>query len=374
MARLSEARYYMEGEMSVSTSVSNRLLPREIRAPTLTAIIEKTIGSLAVLRARLDAWSDYRQFIALLIRADAVLASDLHCSEADLLNLLAYEAGGAARNSISSIRPSLNYVKSLEWALTSALEQKTAFRIDNIKYIHRELTQLFAVRGAPGEFRQHHGPARQGDAETEFKPVEIEQTMADIQDFLEHPPAIPLILRLGLIYGQMEIVVPFSYGSRAVARILVQMMLAREGFPEIPMAWSFGGAYQLDAEISELRRTGDWENWLAYFLSRFAHSIHAMSSAVSAVEDLRCRWQNALSVRKDSSARSVIDILMVKPVLTVTDLQRLQSIKFQTANMALSRLLQQNIVSILPIGQAVKRNRIFLAAEVIHSVFTALQN
>ena len=112
--------------------------------------------------------------------------------------------------------------------------------------------------------------------------------MGELERFLhtEHPGVDPL-LRAGMAHLQFETVHPFLDGNGRVGRLLITLLLNHDGLLRHPLLYLSLYFKQNRMEYYDLldivRRTGDWEAWLRFFLEGVAQTAEA---AVATAESL----------------------------------------------------------------------------------------
>ena len=88
------------------------------------------------------------------------------------------------------------------------------------------------------------------------------------------------------------------------------------------------------------------------------------------IRSLQSSWHKRLTyIRRDSSARALIESLPASPVLTVSSAEELLGRSFQAANQNVGRLMEDDVLVQVTVG---RRNRAFEAPELIEA-FTTLK-
>ena len=169
-----------------------------------------------------------------------------------------------------------NYVAALEHGLARLRE---GFPLSNrlIREIHGVL--LSRGRGSgkdPGEFRRSQnwiGGSRPGDAVFVPPPHQlVPECMAALERFLHaEGDGLPVLVRAGLAHVQFETIHPFLDGNGRVGRLLITLLLCHAGVLREPLLYlslyfkqNRTAYYEL---LDRVRREGDWEAWLAFFLA-----------------------------------------------------------------------------------------------------------
>lgn len=101
--------------------------------------------------------------------------------------------------------------------------------------------------------------------------------MSDLERFFhERDSRLPVLLRAGLAHVQFETIHPFLDGNGRVGRLLITLMLCHDRVLHEPLLYlSLYFKRHRDeyyALLNEVRQTGDWESWLAFFLDGVAQT------------------------------------------------------------------------------------------------------
>ena len=120
---------------------------------------------------------------------------------------------------------------------------------------------------------------------------------------------LPVLLRAGLAHVQFETIHPFLDGNGRVGRLLITFLLCEKGILREPLLYLSLHLKQHRSQYYELldrvRRDGDWEAWLEFFLDGVRR---VADTAVSTSERLSNLFQNDARRRStsDTAAGRVI--------------------------------------------------------------------
>ena len=228
---------------------------------------------------RLDGVStllpDEALFLYAYVRKEAVLSSQIEGTQSSLSDLLLFELEEATGVPLDDVREVSNYVAALEHGLPRLREN---FPLSNrlIREIHGVL--LSSGRGrnkTPGEFRRSQnwiGGSRPGNASFVPPPhTTVPDCMTAFERFLHaKDDGLPVLLRAGLAHLQFETIHPFLDGNGRVGRLLITLLLCHAGLLRQPLLYLSLYFKQHRSDyydlLNHVRRTGDWEAWLAFFL------------------------------------------------------------------------------------------------------------
>jgi Fic family protein len=263
------------GGEEVRAFVPRALLP--IPPLDVGAFREKLERALLAL-GRLDSVSsllpDAQLFLYSYVRKEAVLSSQIEGTQSSLSDLLLFELEETPGVPMDDVLEVSSYVAALEHGLKRL---RSGFPFSNrlIREIHEVL--LSKGRGSgkmPGEFRTSQnwiGGSRPGNALYVPPPPErVEECMGELERFLnDEPTRTPPLEKAALAHVQFETIHPFLDGNGRVGRLLITLLLWKEGVLAEPLLYlslylkqNRSRYYEL---LQEVRMNGDWEAWLDFF-------------------------------------------------------------------------------------------------------------
>ena len=340
-------------------------------ALVLDGPLQQALEAATLALGRLDAVSmllpDDTIFLYSYVRKEAVLSSQIEGTRSTLSDLLRFEVEDAPGAPIEDVVEVSNYVMALDHGLRRLGE---GFPVSNrlIREIHAVLLSRGRGSGkAPGEFRRSQnwiGGTRPGNAD--FVPpshTAVPDCMAALERFCHADDGLPSLVRAGLAHVQFETIHPFLDGNGRVGRLLVALLLCDAGALRQPLLYLSLYLKQHRSRYYELlnrvRLTGDWEEWLAFFLEGVRVTAEgAVATSRRLVEtfaaDRAAIERNA--GRRAGSALRMLDALKVRPVLSLADACDRTGLSFPTAASAMQTLAGQGIARELT-GRP--RNRLF---------------
>ena len=172
---------------------------------TLLSQADRDLGRLDAI-ARLLPNPDL--FVAMYVRHEAVLSSQIEGTQSTLEDVLAFEnPDHSAAESPGDVEEVVNYVRAMNHGL-ARLADGFPLSLRLLREIHAELMQ--GVRGGdktPGEFRRSQnwiGPAGSTLAHAAFVPPpphELPTALGELENFLhQHRQQLPLLVRCGLAW------------------------------------------------------------------------------------------------------------------------------------------------------------------------------
>jgi Fic family protein len=278
--------------------------------------------------ARLDAISALLPnpdlFVAMYVRHEAVLSSQIEGTQSTLEDVLAFEAQGNSNETPKDVEEVVNYVRAMNHGLRRLADLPLSLRL--LKEIHGELMRN--VRGGektPGEFRKTQnwiGPPNSTLAGASFVPPpphEVMNSLGALEKFLhEGKTTVPLLIRCGLAHAQFETIHPFLDGNGRVGRLLITLMLCEEQALSRPLLYLsvFLKAHRLEYydHLTAIRSQGQWEPWLKFFLRGVSQTARAATQTATDIVNLREAHRTALL--KSPKALKLLDSLFQQPLVS----------------------------------------------------------
>jgi Fic family protein len=304
-------------------------------------------------------------FVSMYVRQEAVLSSQIEGTQASLTDLLQFQVEDGLERP-RDVRDVVNYVDAMNHGLARLVELPLSLRL--VREIHARL--LDGVRGSarePGEFRQSQnwiGAAGATVRKAVFVPPPghgVLGAMGDLERFW-YDRNLPPLIRAGLSHAQFETIHPFLDGNGRVGRLLITLMLCREGVLRRPLLYLSAFLKQHRAEyyerLQQVRDEGRWEEWLEFFLRGVSEVATAAAETAWAVVRMRQAHVELVSHnnRAPSNLLRLIDLLFRQPVVTVGYVEEHLGVLYATANGLVGRLVEHRILT-ESTGQ--RRNRRF---------------
>ena len=299
-------------------------------------------------------------FLYMYVRKEAVLSSQIEGTQSSLSDLLAYEEGDAAQDGQpgGDVRDVSHYVDAMMHGLERLETLPLSMRL--IREMHARLLQ--GGRGSrkdPGHFRRSQnwiGGTRPGNALFVPPPPgeELNSCLAALETFIhEGAPDLPLLVKAGLVHVQFETLHPFLDGNGRIGRLLVTLFLLAQGVIEEPLLYLSLYLKTHRAEyyrrLQEVREKGDWEAWLAFFLTGVAETARQAFEARTRIVELfegdereirgQIRQRNLRA-----SAETVYQAFRQHPFRTSGQLVAGTGLTPPTVNAALGDLVRLNVL------------------------------
>lgn len=334
-------------------------------SPALVGLLSRADQLLGRLDGGARRVPDPDLFVALYVRREAVLSSQIEGTQSTLEDVLAYELDGDSVRLPSDIVEVVNYVRAMNYGLARLATLPLSLRL--IREIHAEL--LDGVRGAdkqPGEFRSNQNWIGAGGAplmRATFvppPPAEMLQALSDLEVFL-HEGELPTLLLCGLAHAQFETIHPFLDGNGRVGRLLITFLLCQKDVLRLPLLYLSLYFKQNRSEyydrLMAVRERGDWEGWLTFFLNGVVETATEAVETAFAIDDLRERSRKLINERGGSRyGQRLLDLLLRRPMVNA----KLVGEELSAAKMTVTTLLSRFVdLGLLEEITGARRDRVY---------------
>ena len=326
--------------------------PIEISGELLTKLIDanKKIATLEGLSSRIP---NMELFISMYVRKEALLSSQIEgtqCTLEDILNPLIED------NTNRDVSDVVNYIRANEFALERLKTLPLCNRL--IKETHAVL--LESVRGQeknPGEFRYSQnwiggrGSTLKNARYIPPNPEDMLTAMSDLEKYINSDDPLDPLIQAALIHYQFETTHPFLDGNGRVGRLLIMLFLMEKGILSTPALYI---SYYLKMNrieyydrMTQVRRTGDYEQWISFFLQAFADSaedaIHTID-LLTALHDKSTKLFDTLTKRQRTSVLKVFSYLESNPIIDIQKTAATLDMSYNTVAKVVSILVDYGIL------------------------------
>ena len=236
-----------------------------------------------------------------------------------------------------------------------------------LKNAHKTL--LFTGRGAknrPGEYKQEQNYIGERKARRiDYIPVAPEHLSNGLSTLFQFANAsrdddqlLPL-LRVAMVHAEFEALHPFEDGNGRLGRMLIPLLLWRQGLLSAPHFFVSDYFEQhKDEYIARLRNvsdTGDWTEWCRFFCEAICSQAEANIDTIGQIkthyEHMRERFRDVLKSRWSTDA---LDYIFANPIFRNNRFKRHAGIPGQTANAFTNKLVDAGLLDVLipPAGRA----------------------
>jgi Fic family protein len=304
-------------------------------------------------------------FVAMYVRREAVLSSQIEGTQSTLEDLLAAELEPGAPGLPDDVEEVVNYVSAMNYGLERLSSLPLSKRL--IREIHAEL--LRSGRGArrmPGKFRRTQnwiGPEGAPIERATFVPPavsDMQRALDDFERFLHDESELPVLIHVGLAHAQFETIHPFVDGNGRVGRLLITFLLVHRSVLHRPLLYLSHYLKQHRAEyydrLMAVRQSGDWEGWLRFFLYGAAATATEATDTARAIIALREQLRQLVQDKPGLNGVRLLDLLFNRPLVNVNLVKDRLEISFATANNLVAQFEQAGVLTEITGG---RRRRVF---------------
>jgi len=335
--------------------------------PETIEILSKADTVIGRLSGIADTLPNPDLFVAMYVRKEAVLSSQIEGTEASLEDVLEYESGNRPRALPNDVTEVVNYVKAMNYGLRRLSELPLSLRL--IREIHAELMK--GVRGGdktPGQFRKSQnwiGPGGCTLKNARFIPPPPHETikaLGELEKYMYFKLTNPMLIECGLIHFQFETIHPFLDGNGRIGRLLIAFFLCYKGILKKPLLYLSHYFKQNRPEYYEklmaARDEGDLESWVKFFLKGVVYVGNEACETSHKILNLQFENKNRINetYRNTRKIIALHDKLFDKPIVSVRDITKMIDVTFPTASDICQKLAALGILK--KITQK-ERNRLF---------------
>ena len=266
-------------------------------------------------------------------------------------------------------------------AMVRAIEQGAVndpFTVRGIVAIHRTLfegTEFEEHAGAVRQSQNWLGGADWGPHNAEYVPPPEDAVIPLLEDLCRfmNRGDLPPVYQAAIAHAQFETIHPFPDGNGRVGRCLIHAILRRTGMterfaPPVSVVLAANSRAYVHG-LERFRQSDEGLNeWAGSFSSCLNVAAVRAASFADEIASIRSRWiDRAGNPRARSTARRLIDMLPMSPLIDVATVASQLAVSRQAANTAVNQLEEAGVLSATNAG---KWGRTFEARD----VFSALDN
>ncbi len=307
-------------------------------------------------------------FISMYVRKEALISSQIEGTQCTLDDVLDPELD---TNSNLEVADVINYVHATNYALERLKTLPLCCRL--LREIHKEL--MNGVRGQeknPGEFRTSQnwiGPANCSIKDARYIPPnkdDMADAMSDLEKFMNENEDYDPLIQIALIHYQFETIHPFLDGNGRVGRLMILLYLMEKELLSCPVIYISYFLKKNQVEyydrISEVRRSGNYEQWVIFFLEAVSA---AAKDSLAAIEQLSALHDKNISLlpktnRKVDNVRNLFDYIEKHPIIDIKHTCEALNVSFNTTSSTIKKLQE---LGILTETTNSARNKVFAYAE-----------
>lgn len=319
---------------------------------------------LQKLEAAANMIPNVELFVSMYVRKEALISSQIEGTQCTLDDVLDPEC---AENVNLEVADVINYVKAAQFAIERLYSLPICSRL--LRETHAILME--GVRGQeknPGEFRRSQnwiGPQGCGLKDARFIPPNVDdmnRSMSDLEKYINEDERYDPLIRAALIHYQFETIHPFLDGNGRIGRLLILLYLMEKKLLTKPVIYVsfFLKKSQIEYydRISEVRKSGNYEQWVRFFLEAVRAAAVDSEETVLRLSSLHDESVAALPKprRSKDNVRALFDYVEQHPIIDIKQTAAALDLSYNTAASAVSKLTG---LGILRETTNAARNRVF---------------
>ncbi len=317
---------------------------------------------------------DVNLFLAMYVRQEALLSSQIEGTDCTLDDLLAFELDARTKEVPElDVQEVVNYVAALNYGMARLTDLPISRRL--LCEIHARLLQT--GRGSdrsPGEFRRTQnwigsklaaGSSIDTAAFVPPPPNEMEAAFSELERYLDrsrdNAAALPLLVDCALAHAQFETIHPYLDGNGRMGRLLITLLLCERGVLTAPVlslsTYLRRNRSKYFELLMEVRDHGTWEAWINFFLRGIGETAAEAAQTAQKVHAMRENHRRALEMNGGTlNDLAVLDRLFSQPLANAAWVEKSVGVSQPTANAILSRFEASGVLREVT-GQ--RRNRVY---------------
>lgn len=301
--------------------------PIEIDDEMLSLLV-KAHSQLAILNGLTTRIPNMNLFVSMYVRKEALLSSQIEGTQATLEDVLDPALDVNANRNVADV---INYIKATKFAVNRLNTLPLCNRL--IKETHAVLME--GVRGqekSPGEFRYSQnwiggqGSTLKNARYIPPNPQDMVEGMSRLEKYINaEEDSLDHLIRIALIHYQFESIHPFLDGNGRVGRLLITLYLLENKLLASPALYISYFLKENRIEyydrMSEVRRSGNYEQWIKFFLLAVYESAEDAIDAIDRLTALHEKneqlIQNKYPARTIGNAMKLFGYLEENPIIEI---------------------------------------------------------
>lgn len=305
------------GEMGYESFYPQPLPPRpdiEIDSEMLELLIDAQ-KKLSLLEGVSDRISNKDLFISMYVRKEALVSSQIEGAQCTLEDILDPHIEENINADVSDV---VNYVR----AVNCAIERMKVLPLCNRLIRETHAVLMKSVRGSdttPGEFRTSQnwiggaGSTLRNARYIPPNPQDMDACMSDFEKYMNLDDGTDQLIKAALLHYQFETIHPFLDGNGRVGRLLITAYLMNVHLLSSPVLYLSCylklNRIEYYDRMSEVRRTGNYEQWIRFFLRGVAETAQDATETIDRLAALHRKNEEKLGDVPTRSRQNMMDLL-----------------------------------------------------------------
>lgn len=306
--------------------------------------------------------------LAPLRNQEAVISSRMEGTISTMDEIMAYQADQEDDDDPhktdvrSEIIETFLYQRALKNA-QKGMQEGYEISTSMIKMIHQQLLSLGrGAKKAPGMFKHEQNYlADRHKKNILFIPISPEKLNDGLENLLYYikNSTDPVLIKTALMHLEFEALHPFQDGNGRIGRMLITLLLWKEGVISAPHFYVSGYLEEnKDEYIDTMRQvseTGKWEEWCSFFLKAVAEQAAVNLDIAEKIQELYEKMKIEFSELLQSKwSLQVLDFVFTNPVFRNNKLPSQTAIPIPTANKFTKKLAESGLLHLREPGSGRK--------------------
>ncbi|MCD8118612.1 MAG: Fic family protein [Lachnospiraceae bacterium] len=307
----------------------------------MTQLLISAHSQLTLLDGLTKRIPNMQLFVSMYVRKEALLSSQIEGTQATLDDILDPLLEENVNRDVADV---VNYIRAVDFAI---------HRLQSLPLCNRLVRETHAVlmenvRGQeknPGEFRcSQNWIGGQGSTLRNARyippnPQDMIESMSDLEKFINAEDSIDHLIRIALIHYQFETIHPFLDGNGRIGRLIITLYLMENhvlSSPTLYLSWYLKqNRVEYYDRMSEVRRTGDYEQWVRFFLRAVAASAEDAIQTIDQLSALhnsnRQLVTDSFGTRSVKNAMQLFSYLEQNPIIDIQKTAAALNMAYNTA-------------------------------------------
>jgi Fic family protein len=329
-------------------------------------LVSESNRVVGILEGRSTSIPNVDLFVAMYIRKEALLSSQIEGTQATLDDILDPDIDKNINLDVTEV---LNYIKTSKYGV----ERLKTLPLSNrfFKEIHQDL--MGTGRGSekePGEFRRSQnwiGPVGSTIKNARYIPPNVEDmndALYALESFINEDQEMDPFIKAGLIHYQFETIHPFLDGNGRVGRLLILLFLIEKRVlsHEVLYISYFlkRNRYEYYERLMEVRQNGNYEQWVKFFLRAVIDSASDALQSIDKINQLHIKNKDLIeneNVRSVGTFLKLLEYLEEHPIIDITKASKDLELSYNTISSAVKKFVEMDIL--VQEGKK-RRNKVFV--------------
>lgn len=282
-----------------------------------------------------------------------MLSSKIEGTQATIQDVFEFEATDQDESDTGGVREILNYRRTMRLGFKTLHENPISENL--IKTLHASLmTDARGHSRMPGEFRRsqvHIGPLNESAEHARYippLPTDIPNAFSNLMQYVNAKDEPDELVQIGIAHYQFEAIHPFMDGNGRIGRLLIPLMLYRQGRLSYPLLYISEFFEQHRDEyydaLNRVSEKDDWYTWLQFFLVGLTTQARKTTETALAILALYEDTKHEMATINSRYNVALLDLIFRTPVISAPQTRKSLNAGEQTTYDLLKRFTEAGIL------------------------------